>query len=111
MADIHEQRIGIKFGFKLEKTSTEAHEVMKNIYGDQYMGRTRYYEWFKRFKDGWQSTRNEPRLGRPSTSCDDAHVEQVLEIVHSNRRLTVRAIAELCNISIGSCRDILTTKL
>jgi ribosomal protein S25 len=66
---------------------------------------------FKRFKDGRQSTLDEPRLGRPSTSCDDAHVEQVREIVSSNRRLSVREIAEECNISIGSCHDILTTKL
>jgi hypothetical protein len=57
------------------------------------MSRTRCYEWFKRFKDGRQSTHDEPLLGRPSTSCDDAHVAQVREIVRSNRRLTVREIA------------------
>jgi hypothetical protein len=44
-------------------------------------------------------------------SCDDAHVAQVREIVPSNRRLTVREIAEACNISIGSCHDILTKEL
>jgi hypothetical protein len=42
---------------------------------------------------------------------DDAHIAQVREIVRSNRRLTVREIAEECNISTGSCHDILTTKL
>jgi hypothetical protein len=31
--------------------------------------------------------------------------------VGSNRRLTVREIAKECYISIGSCHDILTTKL
>jgi predicted DNA-binding protein YlxM (UPF0122 family) len=60
------------------------------------MNRTRY----ERFK----------RLERPSTSCDGAHVVQVREILRSNRRLTVREIAEECNISIGSCHDILRTK-
>jgi hypothetical protein len=50
-------------------------------------------------------------LGRPSASCDDAHVAQVHVIVRSNRRLTVREIAEECNISIGSCHGILTIKL
>jgi hypothetical protein len=43
-------------------------------------------------------------------SCDDARVAQVHEIVLSNHCLTVRGIAEGCNISIGSCHDILTTK-
>jgi hypothetical protein len=74
------------------------------------MSRTRY-EWFKRFKDGQQSTHHKPRLGRPLTSSDDAHIAQVHEIMHSNCRLTVREIEEECNISIGSCHDILTTKL
>jgi transposase len=75
------------------------------------MSGTRCYEWFKRYKDGRKSTYDEPRLGRPSTSCNDAHVMQVREIMRSNRRLTVREIAEDCNISIGSYHHILMTKL
>jgi hypothetical protein len=51
------------------------------------------------------------RLGRPSVSCDGAHVAQIREIVGSNRCLTVREISDECNISIGSCHVILTTKL
>jgi hypothetical protein len=31
--------------------------------------------------------------------------------LRSNRRLRVRELAEECNISIGSCHDILTTNL
>jgi hypothetical protein len=43
-------------------------------------------------------------------SCDDAHVAQVHKIMRPNRLLIVWEIEE-CNISIGSCHDILTTKL
>jgi hypothetical protein len=107
MADIHEQCINIKFCFQLGKTFTETHELMKNVYGDQCMSHTRCYEWFKRFNDGRQSTHNEPLLGWPSMSCDDAHVVKVHETMHSNHCLTVREIAEERNISIGSCYDIL----
>jgi hypothetical protein len=85
--------------------------MMKNVYGDQRMCCTRCYERFRRFKDGWQSTHDEPHLGRPSMSCDDAHIAQVHEIVLSNHCLTVREIAEECNISLGSCHNILTIKL
>jgi transposase len=108
MADIHEQHINIKFCFTIGKTFTETQE---NVYGDQCMSRARCYEWFKRFNNGRLSTRDKPRLGRPSTSCDDAHVEQVREIVRSNSRLTVQEIAKECNISVGSCHDSLATKL
>jgi hypothetical protein len=76
MADIHEQRVSMKFCFKLGKMFTETHEMMKNVYGDQCMSHTRCYEWFKLFKDGQQSTHDEPRLGRSSMSRDDAHVAQ-----------------------------------
>jgi hypothetical protein len=79
MADIHKQRINIKFCFKLGKTFTETHEMMKNVYGVQCMSRTHYYEWFKRFKPSRQSTHDEPHLEWPSASCDDAHVAQVRE--------------------------------
>jgi hypothetical protein len=111
MTDIREQRINIKFCSELEKTFVETHEMMQNVYGDQCMSSTRYYEWFKRYKYDRQSTNDEPRLGRSSASCDDAHVAQVCEIVPSNRRFTVREIPEECNISIRSCHDILTAKL
>jgi hypothetical protein len=86
----------------------ETHEMMRNIYGDQCKSHTRY-EWFKRYKDCQQSTHDETRLGQPLVSCNNAHVGQVHKIVHSNR-LTVWEIAEECNISIGSCHDILKTK-
>jgi hypothetical protein len=68
--------------------------MMKNVHGDQCMSRTRCFEWFKQFKDGQQSTHDEPHLGWPSMSCDDTHVAQFHEIVHSNHRLTVREIVE-----------------
>jgi hypothetical protein len=50
-------------------------------------------------------------LGRTSTSCDNAHMAQVREIVRSNCHLTVREIVEEYKISIGSSHEILTTKL
>jgi hypothetical protein len=99
MTDINEERINIKCCFKLRKTFTKNHEMMKNVYGDKCMSRTLCYEWFKPFRDGRKSTHDEPRLGWPSMSCDDAHVAQFREIVRSERRLTVREIAEECNIS------------
>jgi hypothetical protein len=111
MANIQEQRINIKFSYKLGKTFTGTHEMPKNIYGDQCMSRTHCYEWFKRFKDGRQSTHDEPHLGQSSMSCDGAHVVQVREIVRSNRRLTVRETAEECNISTGSRHGNLMTKI
>jgi hypothetical protein len=94
MADVHEQRINIKFCLKLGKTFTETHEMVENVYGEHYMSCTCCCEWFKKCKEGWQSTHVGARLGRPSTSCDYAHVAHVCELMHSDRCLTVWEIAE-----------------
>jgi len=51
------------------------------------------------------------RSGRPSTSKTQENVERVIEMIRSNRRLTIREISEYLNISYGSVQNILTTDL
>jgi len=65
---------------------------LRNAYGDRCLGRTQYYDWLE---DGRESVDGDPRLGRPSTSTDDARVTKVNETERSNRRLTVREIATI----------------
>ena len=36
----------------LFKTFTETHQMMKNVYGDDCLSRSRIHEWFKRFQEG-----------------------------------------------------------
>ena len=47
------------------------------------------------------------RPGRPSTSKTDTNIEKVGEIVRQNRRLNIRAVAELSNIDKETVRQIL----
>lgn len=106
-----EQRVCVKFCVKLGKTFTETFQMLQEAFRDQCLSRSRCHEWFKRFKDGRTSSADNPRSGRPSTSTDEEHVERVKTLVRSNRRLTIREMAEECNISFGSCQAILTQKL
>ncbi|KAJ8933231.1 hypothetical protein NQ318_008414 [Aromia moschata] len=39
--------------------------------------RTHVFEWFKRFKEGRETTEDYPRPGRPSTSKTDENVEKI----------------------------------
>ena len=39
------------------------------------------------------------------------HVDKINSLVRTNQRLTIRELAEECGISVGSCYEILTTKL
>jgi len=66
-----EQRICIKFCFKIGKTATETYQLLQQAYGEDAMGRTQVFDWFRRFKEGRTSVESDPRWGRPSTSRNE----------------------------------------
>jgi len=76
MKELEEQRVCVKFCCKLGKNFTETFQLLKQAYGEECMRRTQCYDLFKRFKEGRMSVGEDPRLGRPSTSTDDDHVER-----------------------------------
>ena len=75
------------------------------------MGRTQVFDCFRRFKEGRTSVESDPRSGRPSTSRNEEMIAKVRTIVRNNRGLTVREIADDCEIPVGSCDAILTNDL
>lgn len=111
MNEKEEQRVCVKFCEKLGKTFTETFQMLQAAFGNECLSRSRCHEWYKRFKEGQTSCEDDPRSGRPSTSTDDSHVARLNILVRSNRRLTIREMAEELNISFGSCQRILTEKL
>jgi hypothetical protein len=54
-AGVMQQRLCIKFCFKLNKTAAETNRMLKEAFGKQALSQTRTFVWFKRFKDGWES--------------------------------------------------------
>ncbi|KAJ8956287.1 hypothetical protein NQ318_015023, partial [Aromia moschata] len=50
------------------KLFTEAYGMLKEVYGNECLSRTQVFEWFQRFKEGRETTEDDPRPGRPSTS-------------------------------------------
>ncbi|GFW16395.1 protein GVQW3 [Trichonephila clavipes] len=85
--------------------------MMKTAFGDEAMSCARVFEWFRRFKDGCHPVNSDPRSGRPYTSRNEDKIAQVKAVVRSDRRLTVREIAQECHISVGSCDKILRKDL
>ncbi|KAJ8938993.1 hypothetical protein NQ318_015558, partial [Aromia moschata] len=71
-----EQRVNLKFLIKLGKTFTEAYAMLKEVYGNKCLSRTHHFELFKRFKEGHETTENDPRPGRPSTWKTD-NIEKI----------------------------------
>lgn len=58
------------------------------------MSRAQVFKWHKRFSTGHEDFGDDPNSGRPSTSRTEANIEKVKELIRSDRRLTIRMMAE-----------------
>ncbi|KAG5312922.1 GVQW3 protein, partial [Acromyrmex insinuator] len=83
-----EQRANIKFCFKLGKTFTETHNLMKQVYGDNCVARASVYEWYTRFR--WISMF---LLAYRSSRHEAASVREKLKQIHSqiHDRMKIRS--------------------
>jgi len=103
----NEQRINMKFCFKLQKSAKKkTHEMLKLVYGDAAVTMKMVYMWFKRFCNGCESVEEDEISGGPSTSKSQENVERVSEMIRSNKRLTIREIFKGLNISYASVQNI-----
>ena len=106
-----EQRINTKFCVKLGKTATETLKMLRDVYGDSSMSRTRVFEWHKRFVEGREDVEDDPKSGRPCTSTTDTNIEKVWQLVCSDHRLTIRIIANKLGMDKETVRTILVDTL
>ena len=75
------------------------------------MSKTRLFEWHRRFKEGREQVEDDRRSGRPSTSRTDENVERVRQKVRSDRRFTVRIIADELGMNSERVWRIITEDL
>jgi len=111
MKDLEEQRVRVKFCFKLGKTFTETFQMLQQACGEDCLSRTQCHEWYQRFKSGRTFIEDDRKSGRPSTSMDDDYVAKMLAVIRQNPRPTFREVAEEVGICKSSCHLILTDKL
>jgi hypothetical protein len=111
MTDVKEQRICIKFCFKLGETAAETHKMLREVFGDSALGLTQTYEWFKRFKNGRMSVDDDERSGRPSTGTTTENVAEVREAILEDRRRTIHDVCDIVKLSCGTCQRILSDEL
>ena len=63
--DILEERYAIKLCFKLGKNdATETCGMLQTAFGASCMNQASVFEWYKRFKEGRESVRDDERCGR-----------------------------------------------
>ena len=57
--DTLEEQYAIKFCFKLGKNATDTYGMLETAFGASCMNRASVFEWNKRFKEGWESVRDD----------------------------------------------------
>jgi hypothetical protein len=95
-----EQRVGIKFCFKLGKTPTETYEMLQIVCGDEALSCSSVSEGFKRLKDGREDFQDEQEVGCPSTSRNADTITNVRETVTRDRRRALRMMTDELNINM-----------
>ena len=80
--------------------------MLQKAFGDLTMSQKNVYKHYKDFKEGRERVYDLQRPGRPPTSTDEQHVNQIEELVHKNRRLTIRDLADTIGISRGSLNTV-----
>ena len=71
------QRINLKFLVRLGKTPTEAFKLLQKVYEDTTMSRTRIFECHRKFREGRENMKDDPRSGRQTVSRTNENVERV----------------------------------
>ncbi|UYV60352.1 hypothetical protein LAZ67_1000919 [Cordylochernes scorpioides] len=100
-----------KFCVKNEIKCADAFRMLTVAYGEATLDRSNVYRWYKMFSEGREDVNDEERAGRPSTSTTDEKINEVEKMILTNRRITVREVAEDLSISIGSCHSIFINDL
>jgi len=106
-----QQHVCIDFCFRLGKTGAEMYEILQAPFGESCLSRLKTFEWYSHFKSGCRSFEDDPHPGRPSTTHTEETVACVREIIHADRRLTIREVAEEVRIAFSTCQKILTEDL
>ena len=106
-----EQRANIKFCYTLGKSAMETREMLVQMYGREAVSRKCVYERFKRFRERKETTEDEPRSGRPSTSRSPEMIEKVRQMLAQDRRLTLRLVVEELGISKDTAHTIVSDDL
>ncbi len=93
------------------KSQGETFRLLQEVYGNDSLSRTTCRRWYLRALQGDKSGDDLQRPGREPTARNLANVRTVQEVVHQDRRATVRQISAELQMSTGSVHNIMKKDL
>lgn len=101
-----EQRAVIRFFHKKQKSASDIHKELMEVYGRNAISYVMVWKWCKKFEEGRTEVHDEQRSGRPSVITEEL-VDNVQAKIQEDRRVK---ISELCDhfpaVSRGTMHEI-----
>ncbi|XP_066253419.1 protein GVQW3-like [Euwallacea similis] len=63
-------------------------------------------EWCRKFRDGKEGTKDALRPDAVCTASTDTNIARVNDLIRENRRISIKAISQNIDVSVGSVRSI-----
>lgn len=104
-----EQRYVIKHYCKIGKTATEVFDILKTTYGDNTLARATVFRWHAAFsKEGRTSATLEGGPGAPITKLTEITRNTGATLLADDPRMTLRELANILQVSLGSAHRLVT---
>lgn len=107
MSELREQRYAIKFCFKLGKSAKDTFSDLRRAFGDAVMSERTCYRWYKDFQNGRDSCELEGGPGASVSALTEETINTGAVMIRTDPHLTIRQLAVLLDISIGSVHTLL----
>ena len=85
--------------------------MMKKVYGDDCLSRSRIHEWFKRFEEGREALEDDEHSGRPRNVVNEENAEIVREFIRKEPKSSLKYMESELGISATSIYGNVTENL
>ena len=85
--------------------------MLQTAFGQSCMNRASVFEWYKKFKEGRESVRDDERCGRSKEVRTPELIGQIKNFMDKDRRVSIKTISAQFDIRVGTVRTIIREEL
>lgn len=108
---VMEQRANIRFCLKIDKTTSETAELLREVFGANCLSRAQIFRWYKCFKDGREDLEAEETPGRLTSLRMSELVEKVGERIKKDRFESLTMLEYVFGFNKVTIRQIFSQNL